>query len=134
VEIIEDHDDEPTRTQTVTANNKIAFALVASLLILIGVTIWGRIDLPSATLEISQDQTATAIPADKSIAVLPFADMSPEGNQEYFGDGISEELLNELARLEGLRVASRTSSFSFKDTDATASDIGESLNVGLILV
>ena len=51
-----------------------------------------------------------------SIAVLPFADMSPNGDQEYFGDGIAEELLNELVRLDGLRVAGRTSSFSFKGT------------------
>ena len=51
---------------------------------------------------------------DASIAVLPFADLSPEGDQEYFSDGISEELLNVLVRVEGLKVASRTSSFAFK--------------------
>ena len=59
-----------------------------------------------------------------SIAVLPFADMSPNGDQEYFGDGIAEELLNELVRLDGLRVAGRTSSFSFKGTNENLSAIG----------
>ena len=69
----------------------------------------------------------------QSIAVLPFADMSPKGDQEYFGDGIAEELLNELVRLDGLRVAGRTSSFSFKGTGATHKTIAEELNVGTIL-
>ena len=68
-----------------------------------------------------------------SIAVLPFVDMSPEGDQEYFGDGIAEELLNELVALEGLRVAGRTSSFSFKGSTEDIRSIGEALNVGTIL-
>jgi hypothetical protein len=52
--------------------------------------------------------------AEASIAVLPFADLSPDGDQEYFADGISEELLNVLAKVSGLKVAGRTSSFAFK--------------------
>ncbi len=68
-----------------------------------------------------------------SIAVLPFADMSPNGDQEYFGDGIAEELLNELVRLDGLRVAGRTSSFSFKGTNENLNAIGDALNVSSIL-
>jgi TolB-like protein len=68
-----------------------------------------------------------------SIAVLPFADMSPNGDQEYFGDGIAEELLNQLVRLDGLRVAGRTSSFSFKGTNENLNAIGEVLNVQSIL-
>ena len=70
---------------------------------------------------------------EKSIAVLPFADMSPNGDHEYFGDGIAEELLNELVRLDGLRVAGRTSSFSFKGRSEDLKVIGEALNVGTIL-
>lgn len=69
----------------------------------------------------------------QSIAVLPFADMSPNGDQEYFGDGIAEELLNELAQLDGLRVAGRTSSFAFKGTGANHKAIAEELNVRTIL-
>ena len=68
-----------------------------------------------------------------SIAVLPFADMSPNGDHEYFGDGIADELLNELVRLDGLRVAGRTSSFSFKESNEDLKVIGEALNVGTIL-
>jgi TolB-like protein len=68
-----------------------------------------------------------------SIAVLPFADMSPDGDQEYFADGIAEELLNELMRLDGLRVAGRTSSFSYKTSDKSLREIGKELLVGTIL-
>jgi len=68
-----------------------------------------------------------------SIAVLAFADMSPQKDQEYFSDGISEEILNLLARIPDLRVISRTSSFSFKGKDATVAEIGEALNVSHVL-
>jgi TolB-like protein/tetratricopeptide (TPR) repeat protein len=68
-----------------------------------------------------------------SIAVLPFADMSPGADQEYFADGLSEELLNALVKIRDLRVAARTSSFSFKGKDVTVADIGRELNVGTVL-
>ncbi len=71
--------------------------------------------------------------AEKSIAVLAFADMSPNKDQEYFSDGISEELLNLLAKIPEIKVMSRTSSFSYKGKDATAEDIGKELNVAHIL-
>ena len=73
-------------------------------------------------------------PADpKSIAVLPFVDMSPDGSQEYFGDGIAEEIINSLTRIEDLRVVARTSSFAFKGRDAQAQEIGAQLGVGCLL-
>jgi len=68
-----------------------------------------------------------------SLAVLPFADMSAEHDQEYFCEGIAEELLNSLARIRGLRVASRTSSFQFKGLAADTREIGERLGVRAIL-
>jgi TolB-like protein/Tfp pilus assembly protein PilF len=68
-----------------------------------------------------------------SIAVLPFVNMSPDRDNEYFADGISEELLNVLASVEGLKVASRTSAFSFKDTDLSISAIANQLDVGHVL-
>ncbi|MEG9328236.1 tetratricopeptide repeat protein [Salinimicrobium catena] len=68
-----------------------------------------------------------------SIAVLPFADFSAEGDQEYFADGISEELLNSLAQINGLHVAGRTSSFQFKDENHDLKEIGEKLGVDHIL-
>ena len=68
-----------------------------------------------------------------SIAVLPFADMSANGDQEYFADGISEELLNLLAKIPDLRVISRTSAFSFKDQELEITEIAERLKVNHIL-
>src|SRR4029450_1504082 len=62
-------------------------------------------------------------PNDKSIAVLPFVNMSPDKDQDYFADGISEELLNLLTQMSGLRVIARTSSFSFKGKDLAVAEI-----------
>ncbi len=70
---------------------------------------------------------------DKSIAVLPFVDMSPNQDQEYFSDGISEELLNLLAKIPQLRVISRSSAFSFKGKDIAIPEIAQRLNVAHIL-
>ena len=68
-----------------------------------------------------------------SIAVLPFADMSRERDQAYFCDGIAEEIINALCRVQGLRVASRTGSFQFKDTAADLREVGNKLRVETIL-
>jgi TolB-like protein/tetratricopeptide (TPR) repeat protein len=64
---------------------------------------------------------------------LPFTDMSTQGDQAYFGDGIAEQLIDELTRLDGLRVASRTSSFGFRASRPDARSIGEALGVATIL-
>ena len=78
--------------------------------------------------------TKDAWPADRnSIAVLPFANTSPNSDAEYFADGLAEELLNVLARVSGLKVAARTSSFSFKGRSATISEVGRELRVAWIL-
>jgi len=68
-----------------------------------------------------------------SIAVLPFADMSREKDQGYFCDGIAEEIINALCRVQGLRVASRTSSFQYKEPTADLREIGNALRVDTIL-
>ncbi|MDX1460519.1 MAG: hypothetical protein R3348_05630 [Xanthomonadales bacterium] len=70
---------------------------------------------------------------EPSIAVLPFADMSPDGDQEYFSDGIAEELLNLLVRVDGLKVASRTSSFAYKDSSRGIAEIARELKVDHVL-
>ena len=70
---------------------------------------------------------------DKSIAVLAFENMSPDKNQEYFSDGISDEILNLLAKIPDLKVISRTSSFYFKDKNATVQEIGKKLHVSHLL-
>lgn len=71
--------------------------------------------------------------SSQSIAVLPFVNMSSDKEQEYFSEGLSEELLNLLARIPELRVAARTSSFSYKGKDTTIAQIGEELNVAHVL-
>lgn len=70
---------------------------------------------------------------DKSIVVLPFVNISSDPEQEYLGDGLAEELLNLLSRVEGLRVISRTSAFSFKGEEITSAEIARRLNVGYVL-
>jgi TolB-like protein/class 3 adenylate cyclase/Tfp pilus assembly protein PilF len=72
-------------------------------------------------------------PLPTAIAVLPFADMSPGGDQEYFADGMSEELINRLSKIEELRVVARTSAFAFKGKNLTIREIGEQLDVGAVV-
>lgn len=74
-----------------------------------------------------------AISTIPSIAILPFKDMSVLKDQEYFGDGIAEEILNSLSKLKALKVAGRTSSFSFKGKGSNISEIGEALHVKNVL-
>lgn len=71
--------------------------------------------------------------ATQSIAVLPFDDFSANNDQDYFGRGISEELLNVLSRVRGLRVVSRTSSFAFTESNSTVGDIAQALQVAHVL-
>jgi len=73
------------------------------------------------------------VPATPSVAVLPFLDLSPAGDQDFFASGIAEELLNLLAKIPGLKVAARTSSFSFKDRDVPIPEIARVLNVRYVL-
>ncbi len=68
-----------------------------------------------------------------TIAVIPFVDTSPDAENEYLADGITDELINALAQVEGLRVAARTSSFAFKGKDVSVRTIGEDLGVGTVL-
>jgi serine/threonine-protein kinase len=75
----------------------------------------------------------TSLPPEKSIAVLPFVDLSQAKDQEYFCDGMSEEILEALAKVEGLRVVARTSSFSFKGKNVNANEVGKKLNVANVL-
>jgi adenylate cyclase len=80
-------------------------------------------------IDIAQPTNST----EKSIAVLPFNDLSPAKDHAYFGEGIAEELLGALAKVDGLRVAARRSSFWFKDKEAELREIAEKLNVEHVL-
>ncbi len=84
---------------------------------------------PEAKLDIIEPTSST----EKSIAVLPFSDLSPQRDHAYFGEGIAEELLGALAKVDGLRVAARRSSFWFKDRETELAEIAAKLNVDHVL-
>src|ERR1700733_2109883 len=83
--------------------------------------------------EVTVSAAATNVVSDKSIAVLPFVDMSEHKDQEYFSDGLSEELINLLSKIPDLRVPARTSSFYFKGKQATIAEIAKALGVAHVL-
>ena len=92
-------------------------------------------DLDTPRVDIIQSAPASnrVDSGEKSIAVLPFNDLSPAKDHAYFGEGIAEELLGALAKVDGLRVAARRSSFWFKDREAELGEIASKLNVGHVL-
>jgi TolB-like protein/DNA-binding winged helix-turn-helix (wHTH) protein/Tfp pilus assembly protein PilF len=97
---------------------------------------WTSPPAPAATKATKPDARtpAPARPAEPaSIAVLPFVDLSPDNDQRYFGDGLADELLDRLAKIPQLRVAGRTSSFSFREKDDDIAAIGSKLGVGHVL-
>ena len=89
-------------------------------------------ELPFTAVKPATPPAALAIP-EKSVAVLPFVDMSENKDQEYFSDGLSEELIDMLAKVSELRVPARTSSFFFKGKQATIADIARALSVAYVL-
>src|SRR5438094_109295 len=95
--------------------------------------VYGVVALAAAACWIVWKSELVRRPMPAGIAVLPFLDLSPAKDQEYFCDGISEEILDALAKIEGLRVVARTSSFSFKGKNANASEVGKKLNVENVL-
>jgi serine/threonine protein kinase/Flp pilus assembly protein TadD len=89
--------------------------------------VWPKVSTPSDMTTVKQAA------APKSIAVLPFADMSPERENGYFTDGMAEEIINALTTIKALRVASRTSSFAFKGTTEDIRQVGKKLDVATVL-
>jgi serine/threonine protein kinase len=83
--------------------------------------------------QVTASAAATNVVSDKSIAVLPFVDMSEKKDQEYFADGMAEEIINLLARIPGLTVIGRTSSFQFKGENEDLRIIGKELNAGYVV-
>ena len=118
------------------------FMIIAILLALGGAFLWrDTVDHAQATKTASETKpalgpaipVAAVAPDDKSIAVLPFIDMSAEKDQEYMSDGIAEELLNLLAQVPDLKVIARTSSFAFKGQNVDIAEIAKKLNVAHVL-
>ena len=83
--------------------------------------------------EVRAGAGTAAAPPDKTVAVLPFANTSADPENEYFCDGLAEELLSALAKVEGLKVVARTSAFSFKGKNDNVGEIGRALGVGAVL-
>jgi TolB-like protein/Tfp pilus assembly protein PilF len=113
---------------TRTTAHKLDRITIGLLIVVVGIVAVERF-VPNA----ESPQSVADVVADKSIAVLAFQDLSPAGDQAYFAEGISEELLNVLAQIPDLKVAGRTSSFAFKDQNRDLREIGEILEVAHIL-
>ena len=119
---------EPGESVTHRTGRKLDFIFIGVMALAIVLLLTDRFVLRRGV----NQQAAVAI-SDKSIAVLPFVDMSQGKDQEYFSDGVSEELLNLLAKVDTLRVAARTSSFSFKGKDVPIPEIAKALRVAYVL-
>ncbi len=121
------------RSESITAETgrKLNVALVVLLVVAIAGLALDRL-VPETGMPAAADLD-TVPPTANSIAVLPFVNMSPDPENEYFSDGLSEELLNLLAKIPNLKVAARTSAFSFKGADASISEIAAALNVTHVL-
>jgi len=133
-------DVERSESITHVTGRKLDFVIIAMLVVALGYFGYDKFVLsPLRDAELVQTTTdAVTEPAisqnpDRSIAVLAFADLSPEADQEYFSEGISEEILNLLAKVPELRVTARTSSFSFKDQNLEIPVIAERLHVAHVL-
>jgi len=116
----------PAASPSITSRivNILSVATVAAMAVLLGWLAWSTVGLES---------DAADPPRSASIAVLPFSDMSAEGDQKYFAHGLSEEILNLLAGIGELKVSGRTSSFSFEDKDVSIPEIGAALGVAHVL-
>jgi non-specific serine/threonine protein kinase len=103
-------------------------ALFAALVVVIVLAWWltSRREAPS-------DEPASAAARPRSVAVLPFADLSPERDQEHFTDGMTEEIIQALARIEGLSVPSRSATFALKGKEVDLAQIGEALAVDAVV-
>jgi TolB-like protein len=122
-------EDDSIASQTA---RKLDYAIVAGLAVLVGVIIWQQMASPQAAT--GPELAARAEAGEgSSVAVLPFADMSQIGDQAFFADGISEEILNVLVRIPDLQVAGRTSSFAYRGQDQDLREIGSALNVSHVL-
>ncbi len=132
---------EPAESIAHRTGRKLDFLIIGTLVLALGYFAYDKVlldpqrdaALVENTKQAFQQEVAAAADAQKSIAVLPFANMSADPEQEYFADGLAEELLNLLAGIAELRVAARTSSFSFKGENSDIRTIAEKLNVEHVL-
>ena len=104
---------------------------------MLALALWGVVATGWVLLggRIGGDSSTDEAPAsiEQSIAVLPFEDLSPEGDQQYFVEGLSEEIINALTQIADLKVSARTSAFAFRDSDLDIRTIADSLGVANVL-
>jgi TolB-like protein/Tfp pilus assembly protein PilF len=133
---------DPTESITHHTGRKLDFAIIGVLGIAVVLLVTDRLVLRhganegtvTAAVAVSNSPQAADVPVpEHSIAVLPFVDMSAGKDQEYFSDGISEELLNLLAKIPQLQVTARTSSFAFKGKETGIPEIARTLHVAHVL-
>ena len=105
--------------------------IAAGVLVVVGFVAW--LLWPGAPQPATRPEPALALPDKPSIAVLPFANMSPDPDQEYFADGMTEDLITELARISGLFVIARNSVFVYKGKPVHVRDVGRDLGVRYVL-
>lgn len=117
------------------SGRKLDYAILAGLAIVVVMIVGDRLMPETAPATVSDQSGAAdrAAPSDASIAVLPFEDLSPQHDQGYFADGMAEEILNVLANVPHISVASRTSSFQFKGREIGVPQIAKQLNVRHVL-
>ncbi len=120
---------DPSSSIARQTGQRLNYLIIGVLVLAVGFLLYDKLVLSKR----EPTAAATAEPEEKSIAVLPFVNMSPDPDNEYFSDGLSEELLNLLAKVDGLKVAARTSSFKFKGSGADISEIGAALGVATVL-
>ncbi len=109
------------------------YAMIAGLLFIIGLLLYNQYLTGSSGISTPRQQATNIPEGPYAIAVMPFVDLSANGDQEYFGDGISEEVLNVLTAVDELDVTSRTTAFSLKGQNLSVPEIAERLNVNYIV-
>lgn len=107
----------------------LGFPVALALSWFFDLTRYGIVRTPNADVARRLDPAQSANSSERSIAVLPFSDLSPGRDHDYFSDGIAEEILTALAKIDGLHVAARRSSFWFKGKETQLSEIAKNLNV-----
>ncbi|HSE12525.1 MAG TPA: hypothetical protein VLB69_07815 [Rudaea sp.] len=132
---------EVDRSASIThiTSRRLDYIIIGLLVVAIGLFAFDRFAPRKAEPAVAAREATSAVPnappatSGNSIAVLPFVDMSQTKDQEYFSDGLSEELLNLLAQVPQLRVIARTSSFAFKGKEVGVAEIAKTLNVAHVL-
>ena len=144
-----EEDVDRSKSITVSTGHKLNYVIIAALVAALGFTWWTRQPVETPASPQAQTQAPTIVagddaaakqdvveqegPSQRSIAVLPFVNMSSDQAQEWFSDGLTEEILNALARTPDLLVAARTSSFKYKNSEEDIPTIAAALGVAHIL-